>query len=101
MSLSHHQCRQVVEKVWKWRFNGDEDSPFWYDPEDSVVPWDIIYIEDEINSWEGFGRTVEGMRNNPNKYQFSRELQRYIHDYIYKCYDEELLFDSIHLAAIK
>ena len=53
--LNNVQCIQVVEKVWGWYPSGGD-----YRDRDRV--WCTTYnIPKEVNSWQGFGRTVEAM----------------------------------------
>ena len=47
--LTNEQCIEVAEKVWGW------DLESWSDYSDCLT------IGQEVNSWQGFGRTVEAM----------------------------------------
>ena len=55
--LTNDQCIQVAEKVWGWVGEfWSEDA--WETPDGNG--W-IGKINDEVNSWSGFGRTVEAI----------------------------------------
>lgn len=56
MMLSNEQCIQVAEKVWRWNKYRIDD----FQKENN--------LRDYINSWSGFGRTVEAMAER--KYYF-------------------------------
>ena len=70
--LSESQCIEVADKVWRWKkrdasFGLPEESRplYWYEPsekEGQLVPTFSGYqLKDEVNSWSGFGRTLEAM----------------------------------------
>ena len=53
-------AKAVAENVWKYVRSWDEQDQryMWFSEEDSFEDRNII---EEVNSWEGFGRTVEAM----------------------------------------
>ncbi len=59
--LTNEQCIEIAEKVWGWsivQVKGTTD--LWHiDLSDDM--YDIHAIKNKVNSWQGFGRTVEAM----------------------------------------
>ena len=63
--LTNDQCIEVAEKVWWWKCKPHEDRG-WYtfseiDKFNYEYTYPIDWLRDEVNSWTGFGRTVEAM----------------------------------------
>ena len=62
--LTNDQCIEIAEKVWGWpmvQVKGTID--LWHiDLSDDM--YDIHSIRNKVNSWSGFGRTVEAMAEN-------------------------------------
>ena len=63
--LTNEQCIEVAEKVWGWKCKPREDRG-WYifsgiDKFNYEYTYPIDWLRDEVNSWQGFGRTVEAM----------------------------------------
>ena len=91
MSLSADQCVEVA-KMWGWKrklFNG---VPMWMgDPtKGSWVAEE--YLPEMVNSWSGFGRTVEAMIARGG----------HPHDIIKKsCPTSERVIELTHLAALE
>lgn len=57
--LTESQCIEVAEKVWGWQ---NYDNENFYSPTGKPVWYpDKSRIERMVNSWTGFGRTVEAM----------------------------------------
>jgi hypothetical protein len=53
--LTKDQCIEVAEKVWGWEFDATRSN------------LNILYlcgIQNQVNSWQGFGRTVEAMADD-------------------------------------
>lgn len=68
--MTNSQCIEVVEKVWGWKRTGGKwrdypENNIWEDSKGSIIRyWDglaMTSIEQCVNSWTGFGRTVEAM----------------------------------------
>lgn len=62
--MTNSQCIEVVEKVWGWEHTYDPKVPypthFFKSPNnDSFIG--IERFKEQLNSWTGFGRTVEAM----------------------------------------
>ena len=61
--LTNEQCIEVAEKVWGWECKPREDHG-WYtfsgiDKFNYEYTYHIDWLIGQINSWKGFGRTVE------------------------------------------
>ena len=63
--LTFEQCKEVVEKVWGYKrkdwYHGDHLLPSYVAPNNDDAFAERDMVEYEVNSWEGFGRTVEAM----------------------------------------
>lgn len=63
--MTNDQCIQVAEKIWGWkrteRNEGHLKYPMWYTHPNDLVS--LNYLVWEVNSWEGFGITVEAMES--------------------------------------
>jgi len=63
--MTNEQCIAVAEKVWGWTRNEygnwcESDGHETYIIDSSAGDWDK-QLEKQVNSWQGFGRTVEAM----------------------------------------
>ncbi len=55
--MTNSQCIEVAEKVWGWNnLPGIKPMNEW-----SELQRDPEYLKKQVNSWQGFGRTVEAM----------------------------------------
>lgn len=68
--MTNEQSIEVAEKVWGYRYIEDGAGKDWvFEPQPYLIKvWDGGYDEimmpelsEQINSWQGFGRTVEAM----------------------------------------
>ena len=93
-------AKAVAENVWKYIRSWDEQDQryMWFSEEDSFEDRNII---EEVNSWEGFGRTVEAMTNM--EFLSRGDVQR-CHsasdNYFCKRSTKEEYWKSIHQAAL-
>jgi hypothetical protein len=111
--MTNEQRREVAEKVWGWRYRntrpGNPDTEYlpmyWYQPKETdgqLVPtFNINQLKDEINSWEGFGRTVESMRGHPNSNMFEEMIDAEFHSYLLEIIGQSSFFEATHLAALE
>lgn len=74
--LNTDQCIEIAEKVWGWKElpNGDYaetwNQKHFYGTEPAVKTYSIREIVNEqILSWQGFGRTVEAMQERQLYFQ--------------------------------
>ena len=61
--MTNSQCIEVAEKVWGWERDVRGIAPntiTYYGPETGTLKREDK-IDQEVNSWQGFGRTVEAM----------------------------------------
>ena len=88
--LTNEQCIEIAEKVWGWKSAKKSD---WR--------WES-YIATEVNSWQGFGRTLESLRANRNDTAITiikGEVGNYLrNDGIDS---EEELWEATHLAVLE
>ena len=56
--MTKEQCIEIAEKVWGWEH---DDNWRWRGPNGEYVGYGDLFCGYEVNSWQGFGRTVEGM----------------------------------------
>lgn len=59
-------AKEVAEKVWGWQqvlsnSANPKSRKVWINGDAILVPWGLENIEQEVNSWQGFGKTVEAM----------------------------------------
>ena len=90
MTLTNEQCIQVAEKVWGWKKTEFSKTyptaePVWKDEEGRSTR-DIVYA---VNSWSGFGKTVEAM--------FGRGIA--IQNILFETPNE--MIEATHLAALE
>ena len=100
--MTNSQCIEVAEKVWGW------DKKFlinvWmdYGPEGSEFDiWREEYLQEEVNSWQGFGRTVVSMREHPNRNEFFTRSYVAMAGYLAGNTGVNALFEEHHLAALE
>lgn len=77
--LNNEQC-EVAEKVW----GIDDPEPEW--------------IKKEINSWQGFGRTLEAMAGGNI---IIESVAKHYTDYLRGAITKEELWERTHLAALE
>jgi len=79
--LTEFQCIEIAEKVWGWekvKFNSTDPDSFdcWIDENRQLVCDDTVIDEHAskaVNSWQGFGRTVEAMDKLDYEFQMSAD----------------------------
>ena len=107
--MTNDQCIQVAEKIWGWKRTGgkwkDHDNEIWEDENGGVIRyWDglsMMSIEQCVNSWSGFGRTVQRMRGHPNYGEFSVKCSVYLNGYLAEMTGVSYMFEATHLAALE
>lgn len=106
MTLSNLQCVEVAEKVWGYKqemaYHGDNYLPSLV--LSNLEPIAIRDIQDEVNSWQGFGRTVEALQNQQEiKYMAAIIIKGEIGNYLRRdgIDSVEELWKATHLAAIE
>ena len=99
--MTNDQCTEVAEKVWGWdeitmqdRFDAhnhglSSSNLMFFGNRDN-------WLEDEVHSWEGFGRTVEAIDATDSEY-YGDSLNSYIRGEITKTE----LWERTHLAALE
>jgi len=106
--MINEQCIEVAEKVWGWKlvptnFDDPEGTKVWVDDNNNVHP--TFGIGDkalrEVNSWQGFGRTMEAMRGHPERHTFHIKLQVATTGYLAESTGQSILFEATHLAALE
>ena len=97
--MTNEQYIQVAEKVWGMRW------PEWWHEQDELIK--------EVNSWQGFGRTVEAMLKKHYWFEpaFCTEHQydciSFVHETLasypihYERNDLEEFIEATHLAALE
>ena len=99
--MTNDECIEVAEKVWGWESLEEYDK--WGSPGDDVpigMHWSIDAIEREIESWSGFGRTVEAMAGK-DQYQFAVDTRVLLEAFIVGAIPKEELWERTHLAALE
>ena len=115
--LTTDQCIEIAEKVWGAKVTemnaGGAKYPMWY-----LTPNDLVshsFLVQEVNSWQGFGRTVEAMDAkdwtleeccSEERYELGDVLSfakdekviQILRDEIYRPRD---LIEATHLAALE
>lgn len=100
MSLSTKQSIQVVTKIWGWY----KAPQGWYDGDFKIDQLNYAgnenwWIQNKVNSWEGFGKTMEAMARRDRL--TIKEFANPYTDYLRSRISEEELFERIQLAALK
>jgi len=111
--LTNEQCIEVVEKVWGL-VKHSSLSGTWARGQDINVPvkylinlktWNLAELQEEVNSWQGFGRTVEAMAGKQldpmKKFRFTESIQRHVGRFINKAINAEDLFELGNLSALE
>jgi len=78
--MTNDQCEQVVEEIWGWGYKEHEHREM-------------------VNSWQGFGRTVEAMADNNNI--IIDAAGKHFIDYMLGRTSKEQLWGRTHLAALE
>jgi len=101
MTLTNSQYIQVVE-LWGWTLiDGD-----WYQPTPNpdwpqgLKVCTETGIKSEVNSWSGFGRTVEAIRASKH-FAAKDRLMRMYEGYLQRGITKEMLWERTHLAALE
>jgi len=123
MTLTNEQCIQVAEKVWGWKRKAEDKAtankegmpPRWIEPgSDPLKSINRLYnawqLKHEIESWSGFGRTVEAMAEKklnflvePSSVMFwsaDRSIQFAV-PYTRNPFNKEHFIEATHLAALE
>lgn len=97
--LTESQCIEVAEKIWGCHTNG---SRWWRSKDDiqshNIWLMDYDAIQKEVNSWTGFGRTVEAMAG---KNIIIEVVAKHYTDYLRGAITKEQLWEATHLAALE
>ena len=118
--MTNSQCIEVAEKVWGWKkreadpaTGSEEYRPiYWYEPNEhpgQLVPTcNLNQLKDEVNSWQGFGRTVEAMDKKGFRFggtRFSIITAHQIKDFLIQKVDDwkdlKTFIPATHLAALE
>lgn len=101
MSLSESQYIEVAEKVWIETLpqleKQYEDSEFYGTYDEFDFNW---WLKHQVNSWQGFGRTVEaiqGLDAGAAKAEILHELSEMLHGWI----PISDFIEATHLAALE
>jgi len=101
--LTESQYIEVAEKIWGWERHDHQVGDKYYITIDSRILYDD-QLHKEVNSWEGFGRTMErfagDMKYSP---KFWALIKPIIAQYLINQADDavEQFFKQIHLAALE
>ena len=100
MTLTNDQCIQVVEKIWGWQ---SHQTGVYFMPTGSVSVQALSpdELKNKVNSWQGFGRTVQRMRGHPNYGEFSVKCSIYLNGYLAEMTGVNYMFEATHLAALE
>ena len=96
--LTNEQCIEVAEKVWGWTYNQIGDNHCFGSEEDSW--WGENIVQQKVNSWSGFGRTVEAMVEHLG-YDVKHRLASIIDAWGYDYEGTKGLIEATHLAALE
>lgn len=84
--MTNEQYIQVVEKVWGWDLNSWSDYS------------DCLTVEQEVNSWAGFGRTMESIAKREILF---KTLPNILSIYLAGNSTVKWLFETIHLSVLE
>ena len=87
--LTNEQCIKVAEKVWGREFKPDKGNEV----------FELTWLSDEVNSWQGFGRTVEALAK-VKPYYFESFTGNYS-AYLQGRMEKETLWERTHLSALE
>lgn len=118
--MTPKQCIKVAEKLWKWKHVGPSSVRLdtWLSPGSEPHLYHQSYsIDDlkrEVNSWQGFGRTVEAMfdkdilfgmefiiENRGRELAFRPNSKCKTYPVIWDGEDPNELIEATHLAALE
>ena len=97
--MNNEQCIAVAEKVWGLSCDGilDEYNRYLacveYQTDFTKEEW----LKEEINSWSGFGRTLEKSINPSSIWKFTTILREYLDGSLTK----EQFIEATHLVALE
>ena len=83
--LTSEKSIEVAMTVWKCKVGDD--------------PFDIEMVVEAVNSWQGFGRTVEAMADNNNI--IIDAAGKHFIDYMLGRTSKQQLWGRTHLAALE
>jgi len=91
--LTDEQCIEIADKVWGWEFDVTRSK---------LNGMYLCGIQNQVNSWQGFGRTVEAMADRTHCAFYSK-LKAHLAQYFMDESKEKLngLFEMVHLAALE
>ena len=95
--MTNEQITAVAEEVWGWRING---NGIILKPcgTISVTAITVDELRKDVNSWQGFGRTVEAMAKREILF---KTLPNILSTYLAGNSTIEWLFEATHLAALE
>ena len=112
--MTNDQCIEIAEKVWGWgnlneKYNDDRHEHTRYLPE--CVEWEMNYsfgewIKELVNSWQGFGRTVEAINylywsGKINVDTYNQFIDELVLAMFQVPFNVEVVCRIIHLAALE
>lgn len=109
--MTNSQCIAVAEKVWEYKSWREcwkdfaETNEYWRIdrlPVDNEIRLGLekSILSGEVESWSGFGRTVEAMQSNCNDQQKDRMCSTY-EGFLNGGVSKEMLWERTHLAALE
>jgi hypothetical protein len=107
--LSTEQSIEVATKVWGWTQDlaskpSEPNLTVWEKPHTEFACWEHDIVK-EVNSWQGFGRTVEAMaeryKNNAYQYNLRVRISNSILRYVQGEITKEELWQETNLAALE
>lgn len=107
MTLTTEQCIEIAEKLWgyEWLNNPNGIMGVWLDDNRRTLSIPFVcykkeVIKKEVNSWQGFGRTVEAM-SLPVYGVFRINATDMYADYLRGLHSKEILWKQTHLQALE
>ena len=101
--MTNEQCIAVAEKGWGWKHRAPDalNLDRWLSPGSEPGNYNQEYSADdlkrEVNSWSGFGRTLEKSINPSSIWKFTTILREYLDGSLTK----EQFIEAIHLVALE
>ncbi len=106
--MTNEQCIQIAEKIWGWK--KDTDTLGFTTWSGGITLHAISTLKREVNSWQGFGRTVEALSErgwdfgaDDGVVLFQRDHGNQVHEsfYVVSPFKKEQFIEATHLAALE
>ncbi len=103
MTLTNEQSIEIAEEVWGWKPETIAGRKVWRESSLGGYTADLHYI---VNSWQGFGRTVEAMltRDDLSPIQTFKLFDTFVRILLSWLRNEinlQSFWESTHLAALE